>query len=114
MSGTSVALSIGANHEPAPPSPNHPDTASRATEIRFEHVSKRFDGADSAVPAVHDVNFTIEPGEFTVLIGPSGCGKTTLLKLINRHYDPTEGTIYVDGTPSQQLPGPDLRRHMGY
>ena len=46
---------------------------------------------------------TIEPGELVVLIGPSGCGKTTLLKLINRLYDPTSGVIYIDGTPSQQL-----------
>ena len=49
-----------------------------------------------------------------MLIGPSGCGKTTLLKLINRLYDPTGGVIYIDGTPSQQLEGPELRRHMGY
>jgi osmoprotectant transport system ATP-binding protein len=102
------------SHTPATQPPSHPDIRSAATEIRLEHVSKRFDGADRAVPAIHDVNLTIEPGEFTVLIGPSGCGKTTLLKLINRLYDPTEGTIYLDGTPSQQLPGPDLRRHMGY
>src|SRR5262245_21766355 len=88
--------------------------SSAGTEIRFEHVSKRFDGSGSGAPAVNDVSFTIEPGELVVLIGPSGCGKTTLLKLINRLYDPTEGTIYIDGTPSQELPGPDLRRHMGY
>ena len=49
-----------------------------------------------------------------MLIGPSGCGKTTLLKLINRLYDPTGGVIYIDGTPSQHLAGPELRRHMGY
>ena len=61
-----------------------------------------------------DVSFTIEPGELVVLIGPSGCGKTTLLKLINRLYDPTSGVVYIDDTPSQELPGPDLRRHMGY
>ena len=49
-----------------------------------------------------------------MLIGPSGCGKTTLLKLINRLYDPSSGAVYIDDTPSQQLDGPDLRRHMGY
>jgi osmoprotectant transport system ATP-binding protein len=57
---------------------------------------------------------TIEPGELVVLIGPSGCGKTTLLKLINRLYDPSSGVVYIDGKPSQQLEGPDLRRHIGY
>jgi len=85
-----------------------------ATEIRIDHVVKRFDNDGDARPAVNNVSLTIEPGEFVVLIGPSGCGKTTLLKLINRLYDPTSGTIYIDGTPSQSLPGSELRRHMGY
>ena len=99
--------------------PRHPDALSpaalsAATQIRFDHVSKRFDDGAETRPAVDDVSLTIEPGEFVVLIGPSGCGKTTLLKLINRLYDPTSGTVYIDDTPSQELPGPDLRRHMGY
>ncbi len=91
-----------------------PLPSSTATRIRFDHVSKRFDAGTDARPAVDDVSLTIEPGEFVVLIGPSGCGKTTLLKLINRLYDPTSGAIYIDDTPSQDLTGPDLRRHMGY
>jgi osmoprotectant transport system ATP-binding protein len=85
-----------------------------ATRITIDHVTKQFDGEGATRPAVNDVSLTIEPGELVVLIGPSGCGKTTLLKLINRLYDPTSGTIYIDGTPSQDLPGPELRRHMGY
>jgi osmoprotectant transport system ATP-binding protein len=97
------------------PDTRHPTPDTRqASEIRFEHVSKRFDSEIGARPAVDDVTFTIEPGELVVLIGPSGCGKTTLLKLINRLYDPTSGVIYIDGNPSQDLPGPELRRHMGY
>ncbi len=103
------------------PTPRHPDTLtpalgapSAATQIRFEHVSKQFENGADARPAVDDVSLTIEPGEFVVLIGPSGCGKTTLLKLINRLYDPSSGVVYIDDTPSQDLPGPDLRRHMGY
>jgi osmoprotectant transport system ATP-binding protein len=84
-----------------------------ASEIRFEHVVKRF-GENGARPAVDDVSFTIDPGELVVLIGPSGCGKTTLLKLINRLYDLTGGTIYIDGAPSEDLAGPELRRHIGY
>ena len=91
-----------------------PSPSSGATQIRFDRVSKRFDDGEGARPAVDDVSLTIEPGEFVVLIGPSGCGKTTLLKLINRLYDPTSGIVYIDDTPSQELPGPDLRRHMGY
>ncbi len=103
------------------PTPRHPDTPtpatgapSAATQIRFDRVTKQFDNGSDSRPAVNDVSLTIEPGEFVVLIGPSGCGKTTLLKLINRLYDPTSGTIYIDDTPSQEMLGPDLRRHMGY
>ena len=98
------------------PDTRHPtsDTPRAATEIRFDRVSKRFDNENGARPAVDDVSLTIGPGELVVLIGPSGCGKTTLLKLINRLYDPTSGMVYVDGKPSQQLAGPDLRRRMGY
>jgi osmoprotectant transport system ATP-binding protein len=90
------------------------EALSAATEIRFERVSKRFDSGDGARSAVDEVSLTIEPGELVVLIGPSGCGKTTLLKLINRLYDPTSGVISIDGVPSQELEGPELRRHMGY
>jgi osmoprotectant transport system ATP-binding protein len=90
-----------------------PIAQGRSTEIRFDHVVKRFE-ENGARPAVDDVSFTIEPGELVVLIGPSGCGKTTLLKLINRLYDLTSGTIFIDGEPSQQLAGPELRRHIGY
>ena len=106
------------NPEPGTPSRPTSDprlpTPNAATEIRFDRVSKQFGSENGARPAVSDVSFTIEPGELVVLIGPSGCGKTTLLKLINRLYDPTDGVVYIDDTPSQELPGPDLRRHMGY
>ena len=90
------------------------DVKRTATRIHFDHVMKQFDSDGATRPAVDDVTLTIEPGELVVLIGPSGCGKTTLLKLINRLYDPTSGTVYIDDTPSQDLPGPELRRHMGY
>jgi osmoprotectant transport system ATP-binding protein len=89
------------------------DALQSATRIDFDHVSKRFDN-NGTRPAVDDVTLTIEPGEFVVLIGPSGCGKTTLLKLINRLYDPTSGVISIDGAPLQEIAGPELRRHMGY
>lgn len=96
--------------------PGEPAVAGTASEIRFERVSKAFprQGDEAPAAAVNDVSLTIAPGELTVLIGPSGCGKTTLLKLINRLYDPSSGTVYIDGVPSQDLAGPELRRHMGY
>lgn len=80
--------------------------------IAFEHVSKEF--PDTPRPAVDDVSLRVEPGRFVVLLGPSGCGKTTLLKLVNRLYEPTRGRITVDGTDIHALPAPALRRRIGY
>ncbi|MDQ2654792.1 MAG: ABC transporter ATP-binding protein [Chloroflexota bacterium] len=87
---------------------------STASAIHFEHVSKRFPQSDATAAAVDDVTLQIEPGELVVLIGPSGCGKTTLLKLINRLYEPTGGVISIDGRNAQEFNAPDLRRHIGY
>jgi osmoprotectant transport system ATP-binding protein len=80
--------------------------------IRFEHVSKRFPGASRA--AVDDCSLEVEAGSFVCLVGPSGCGKTTLLKMVNRLYEPTGGTIFVEGTEIRQLPVTKLRRQIGY
>jgi osmoprotectant transport system ATP-binding protein len=80
--------------------------------IRFDHVSKRFPGAASA--AVDDCSFQVEAGKFVTLLGPSGCGKTTLLKMVNRLYEPTGGTIFMDDTDVRKLPVTELRRQIGY
>ena len=61
--------------------------------IVVEHITKQF--PREARPAVADVSFTAEEGAFVVLLGPSGCGKTTLLKMINRLYEPDGGRILV-------------------
>lgn len=56
----------------------------------------------------------IQPGEFVVLLGPSGCGKTTLLKMINRIYEPTSGSIEIDGVNVLSRRPSELRRQIGY
>ena len=81
-------------------------------ELRFDHVRKQFSGTER--PAVDDCSLTVEDGKFIVLLGPSGCGKTTLLKMVNRLYDPTAGTIYLDGQDIQQINVTRLRRQIGY
>ncbi|HEV2528338.1 MAG TPA: ABC transporter ATP-binding protein [Thermomicrobiales bacterium] len=86
------------------------DTGSRIT---YENVSKRYAG-NSGAAAVHDVSLEITPGELVVILGPSGCGKTTLLKLTNRLYEPTGGTIRLDGDDITSLSPTRLRRRMGY
>ncbi len=63
--------------------------------IVLEHVSFRYPGTERDV--IQDVNLTLRAGDTCVMVGLNGAGKTTLIKLITRLYDPTEGTIYLDG-----------------
>lgn len=74
-----------------------PRPVSRGTghTIVFDHVSFRYPGASKDV--LRDINLTIAPNESVVLVGLNGAGKTTLIKLLMRLYDPTEGTILLDG-----------------
>lgn len=80
--------------------------------IIVENVVKQF--ANEPRAAVNGCSFEAEGGELIVLLGPSGCGKTTLLKMINRLYEPTSGRIFVDGTEIRELPATMLRRKIGY
>src|SRR5690348_9139935 len=80
--------------------------------IVVEDLTKQFPREPR--PAVDHVSFEAGEGEFVVLLGPSGCGKTTLLKMINRLYEPTSGRILVNGTEVHDLPATDLRRRIGY
>jgi osmoprotectant transport system ATP-binding protein len=78
--------------------------------ITLERVTKRF----GPVTAVSDVSFTVAAGEICVVIGPSGSGKTTVLKMINRVIEPTEGSIRVRGRDIRALEAVELRRSIGY
>ena len=78
--------------------------------IQFSNVNKSYGGD----PVLKDLNFTIEDGQFVVLIGPSGCGKTTTLKTINRLIDIDSGTISIDGQDIRSQDKVELRRHIGY
>ena len=80
--------------------------------IRFEEVFLKFPGASH--PAVNGVTCDIEAGQLVVILGPSGCGKTTLLKMVNRLYEPTSGRIYLDGTDIRKMKVTELRRQIGY
>ena len=80
--------------------------------IEFDQVCLRFSG--STRPAVDGCSFTIKVGELVVILGPSGCGKTTLLKMVNRLYEPTAGQIYLDGQNIRKLKVTKLRRQIGY
>ena len=80
--------------------------------IRFADVTKKF--ADASHAAVAGVSFEVETGSFVVLLGPSGCGKTTLMKMVNRLYEPTSGTIFVGDDDITTLDKIALRRRIGY
>lgn len=80
--------------------------------IKFQDVSKQFSGMSP--PAVKRVSLTINEGEFITIIGASGCGKTTLLKLVNRLYEPSKGTISLFGEDSGSIEAVALRRRIGY
>ncbi|HEY9737487.1 MAG TPA: ABC transporter ATP-binding protein, partial [Trichocoleus sp.] len=82
------------------------------SNIQFDQVSLRFPRAPRA--AVDQVSCQINAGELVVILGPSGCGKTTLLKMVNRLYEPTSGTIYVGGTNIRKLKATKLRQQIGY
>lgn len=79
-------------------------------DLRLEAVS--FSYPTQEVPAVDRVSFTIPAGKTTALVGPSGAGKSTLIHLICRFYDPSEGTIWVDGRPLSSLSLLDWRTRM--
>ena len=65
--------------------------------IELHNVTRRYDIGASTVTALLDVDLTVSPGEFVVVLGPSGCGKTTLLNTIGALDPPSEGTVMVAG-----------------
>lgn len=80
--------------------------------VRFEHVSFQYPGAQEDV--LHDIDFVAEPGKTTAIIGSTGCGKSTLVNLIPRLYDVTEGKITVDGKDIRDIRMADLREEIGF
>ncbi len=80
--------------------------------IEFRNVSFRYPGADADV--LHDINFTAQPGETTAFIGSTGSGKSTIVNLIPRFYDVTDGKILVDGVDVREVTQHSLRDKIGY
>lgn len=80
--------------------------------IRFEHVSFRYPDAEENV--LTDIDFTAKEGETTAIIGATGCGKSTLIKLIPRFFDATEGRITIGGKDVRDVTLESLRDEIGY
>lgn len=81
-------------------------------KISFEHVSFKYPGAKENV--LYDIDFTAEPGKTTAIIGSTGCGKSTLVNLIPRFYDVTEGKIVFDGIDIRDYSLEELRQNIGF
>jgi ATP-binding cassette, subfamily B, bacterial len=79
-------------------------------EIEFDGVTF---GYNPYFPVLKDINFAIRPGELVGVVGPSGAGKTTLVNLICRFYDASQGTVRIDGVNVQDLPMEELRHNIG-
>lgn len=80
--------------------------------IEFHNVSFRYPGAEEDV--LHDISFTAQPGETTAFIGSTGSGKSTIINLVPRFFDVTEGSILVDGVDVRNVSQHNLREKIGY
>lgn len=79
-------------------------------EIRFEHVWFAYKGDEFVLK---DLDFTIRSGEQVALVGPTGAGKSSIIRLLSRLYEPTQGRILLDGVDIRDMPQAELRRRIG-
>ena len=79
-------------------------------KVEFDHVTFSYDGEEEVL---HDVSFTVEPGQSIALVGPTGAGKSTIVNLLSRFYDVQKGTIRIDGKDISEVTLGSLRSHMG-
>lgn len=94
-----------------PKNPKHFDDSQRGY-IDFENVSFRYPGAEEDV--LHDISFTAKPGETTAFIGSTGSGKSTIINLVPRFFDVTNGRILIDGVDIRDVTQHELRNKIGY
>jgi ATP-binding cassette subfamily B protein len=80
-------------------------------EILFDHVAFKYEDGNAEV--FRNINLEVKAGEYIALVGASGVGKTTMCSLIPRFYEPTEGSIYIDGQNIQDVTLKSLRKNIG-
>ena len=80
--------------------------------LEFDRVSFKYPGAEE--PVLSDISFKVGPGETLAIIGGTGSGKSTLVNLIPRFYDATEGTIRLNGVDIRRMPAEEVRQRIGY
>ncbi|MBY0404637.1 MAG: ABC transporter ATP-binding protein/permease [Cyanobacteria bacterium] len=98
------------NQVPMPPEALHPIALGKAKgDIEFKQVSF---GYVATEPVLKDVSFRVKPGQKVAIVGPSGAGKTTIIKLLSRFYDPTQGSICLDGVDLREYETSQLRKNI--
>ena len=100
------------NTEPKVKDPFGPSRVPDFNEIRFEEVS--FTYPNTGIRAITDFNLTVKRGEKVAIIGKTGSGKSTIAQLLLRHFDPTSGTIHLDGTDLRQFKLQSIRDGISY
>ena len=93
--------------------PVRPETPTQPGAIAFDNVSLRY-SAGSGEVALNGIDFSVAPGEMVALVGPSGAGKSSVLDLVQRFYDPTEGVVSVSGVDARRLSSETLRGQVGF
>jgi ATP-binding cassette subfamily B protein len=107
------------DREPTIQSPADPvELPAGGGRVELRNVTEQYAAAPSseneAVPALHDVSLEVDAGKTVALVGPSGSGKTSLVALIARLYDPTEGTVLVDGVDVRDVEVEKLRAEVAF
>jgi ATP-binding cassette subfamily B protein len=94
-----------------------PDARALAGEVKgelvFDHVTFRYEGRADTSEALHDIHVRVPAGAMVAIVGPSGAGKTTLVSLVPRLNDPSEGSVALDGQDLRRVTMASLRAHIG-
>ena len=93
--------------------PECPEAPTRPGAIAFDRVSLRYPTRSGEV-ALNGLDLSVAPGEMVALVGPSGAGKSSLLDLVQRFYDPTEGVVSVSGVDARRLSSKTLRGQVAF
>ena len=88
-------------------------SSAKSSKTKDTEDSKESPPPSTPRPVLHEVSFTVHPGQTVAIIGPTGAGKTSLVNLIPRFYNPTQGRVLLDGVDAQELDLSQLRRSVG-